>query len=408
MNKQRLMLMCVSLLAVWVLAACNPQGEEPANDAPPPPTIAATAVPVDTSEQSSSETVTEAVVEESVEAVSAAADADVDQSVEEEAVEVVEETTETEIVEDSPGAMGEWTADARLIPFDTFEFGYRMETTTSEGFNQFIDLKVRNSKPLSITLWIPTAGGLEDADMLSNMRMGVFENNSFLYAQGMGCIWSNEGAGNDEMLAFNTDSFLSFSSQPDAVFEGTETINGLETMVYTVGQETLATDIPVGTQIQEATGRFNLYELPTGELLIVRSELNMVSNYDMFGESFSDTPNVVTTFRSEISQINQPIDVQIPAECEQQAENFPYPIYSDGVIAASMPGMAILEVPGAAVSDVVAWYQAEMVNAGWTAGNVMEAGPLTNLDFTMDGRMVTVAIAQDPSTGNVAVTFIEG
>ena len=381
------------------LIACNSPSEGEGDNILP--TLAATAVvPNENTETNSEDNTT--VVEEVQEQVE-----ETQEVVEEVVEEVTESVAESEVMAQPAGlADGVWTADARLIPFDTFEFGYRIETTRADGFSQFVQLTVQNSKPDSITLYTPSAQGIDDSEMFNQMRLGVFEDRSFMYAPQLGCIWSNDGATNDEMLAFNTDTFLLFDEQPDAQFVGMETVNGLETYAYEVGQDTLTSDLPDGVQVIEATGRFNIYPLPSGEQIIVRANMEMISNFDMFNESFTDSADTVTTFTSEIMNINQPIDVQIPAECEEQSSNFPYPLYPDAFVQASMPDLSVVQVPGATKAEVAEWYQTEMVNAGWTQTGSQDLGQLIMIDFEMNGQTVTLNFVDDPSSGGVAVTFM--
>ena len=408
MKKFHKLLFLFILFSSFLLIACNPQAQSDDGIASPLPTIMPTAVIVSDEPLTSNTTSTDATtsVEEPEEPEESG---EPDQTnIEEDDVSTNSDVVETSNVGSSSGlAGGEWTADARLIPFDTFEFGYRMESDFSDGSNQYLSLTVLNSKPDSITLWVPMAGGIQDAEFFNAMRLGVFEENSFMYTPQSGCIWSNDGAGNDEILAFNTDGFLSFANQPDAVFEGMETVNGLETYAYTVGQETLAVDLPDGIQIQEANGRFNIFPLPTGELLIVKSEMRMVSNYNLFGESFSPNPDTVTTFTSEIKTINQAIDVQIPVECEQLTDNFPYPIYPDGFVQATMAGISIIQVTGGVQADVAEWYQTAMLNAGWTQTSNQDLGTMIMVTYQMNGQTVNMTIVDDPNAGGIIISFFE-
>lgn len=393
-----------SIITILVLASCNPQPEtaQPiqTND-DPPPTLAETAVPL-----------AEVAAEPTL------VPTNTPSPPEPENIQEPSETTENadaSSADDAAGAAGtlvgtNWTANARLIPFDTFVFGFEMKVVNNGGTPQIFGVTVQNSKPLSMTTWTPNVSGMSDQEamQMNEMRLGVFENSSYMYFPQMGCIWSNEGAGNDEMLAFNTDGFLKFANQPDAQFDGMETVNGLETYAYTIGEETLTTNLPPDAQVQEASGRINLYPLPTGKNLIVRSQMTMISNYDFLNESYGSTAeSVVTTFMSEVKSINEPLDIQVPEACAQQAESFSYPIYAGGQIQGSMPGISVLNVPDATLEDVAKWYETELASAGWTISNVLNLGPATNIDMSKDGQNVTVSITQDPSSGDIIVTFIE-
>lgn len=388
---------------IFLLIACNSPSPDDGDNILP--TLAATAV--NTSSNPEPESNTDAAVDTNP------AVEETQEQVEEAVEQVVEEVAEPEVEPESetntqPAGLSEgvWTADARLIPFDTFEFGYRIETTSPDGATQFIALSVLNSKPDSITLWRPSAQGFADSQFYNEVQLGVFEDSSFMYSPQTGCIWSNEGGTNDEMLGFNTDSFLLFDEQPDAQFVGMETINGLETFAYEVGQQTLTNDLPSGVQVVEANGRFNIYQTPEGEQLIVRSSMQMISNYNFFTESFSANPDTVMTFTSEITNINQPIEVAVPAECDQQANNFPYPLYPGGFVQASMPELAVVQVTGASKAEIAEWYQTEMVNAGWTQTGSQDLGQLIMLNFEMNGQAISINIVDDPSSGGVAVTFM--
>ena len=98
-----------------------------------------------------------------------------------------------------------------------------------------------------------------------------------------------------------------------------------------------------------------------------------------------------------MSDVNQPITIEVP-EAALQASALPedIPIPPDAEGASQTFGMITFSSPSTPkqISD---FYQAEMPNYGWTAGDVQEFSGMYTLGFTKESRTASFLISTDQS-----------
>jgi hypothetical protein len=108
----------------------------------------------------------------------------------------------------------------------------------------------------------------------------------------------------------------------------------------------------------------------------------------------------------ELTDINQPITIQPPANCSGAAEDIP--VMADAQDQAAMGDMTTYSSPST-FEDVVAFYEKEMKAMGWTEteGAGMSIEGMSTKSYTKDGRTVQIMISGDSSGGKTTVMITE-
>lgn len=107
----------------------------------------------------------------------------------------------------------------------------------------------------------------------------------------------------------------------------------------------------------------------------------------------------------EVKQINQPIDIQPPANCGGAAEDIPMMADAEG--QSSLAGTSMYTTPSK-LADVVAFYEKELKAKGWQAqaDAGMSNDTVSMKSYTKDGRTLQVVITAD-SSGKTSVLITE-
>jgi hypothetical protein len=176
---------------------------------------------------------------------------------------------------------------------------------------------------------------------------------------------------------------------------GTETINGIPTVHYKI--DTTAMDV--------------LGYLNSDGDVWVADPGNYVVKYTFQAtstgkESFFGTATGEGTIKwdYEVTNINQPIDIQAPANCGGAAEDIP--MMADAQDQAAFGSMSTYSTPSK-FSDVVAFYEKEMKAQRWTESEGgMSTEGMSTKSYTKDGRTVQVVITGD-SSGKTTVMITE-
>jgi predicted small lipoprotein YifL len=197
-----------------------------------------------------------------------------------------------------------------------------------------------------------------------------------------------------------------------AQFVGHETVNGIPTAHYKTNSNNASFltyvsgsgDVWIAKQggfvvkstfdgnFKDNSGMFcNITNLSADETKIKcqpdQSEFNMKWNY-------------------EVTNINQPINIQVPENCGGAAGDIP--MMADAQDAAVIGDMNTYSSPSA-FEDVVAFYEKEMKSKGWTEteGSGVSAEGLSMKNYIKDGRTVQIIITADTSGGMTSVTITE-
>lgn len=103
----------------------------------------------------------------------------------------------------------------------------------------------------------------------------------------------------------------------------------------------------------------------------------------------------------DLLEANTNITINPPDGCSAPAGN-DLPKMPDAQEGFSMNGMSSYTTASAA-ADVVAFYQAQMPAAGWTAGTANTTDALSTLSFTKDGKTATITITTDSGKTTVLI-----
>jgi hypothetical protein len=176
---------------------------------------------------------------------------------------------------------------------------------------------------------------------------------------------------------------------------GNETINGIPTAHYKLdvtGLETLG----------YLNGDGDVWVAEPGNYVV--KYVFQATGTDKF---FGGTSNSEGTIKwdYEVSDVNQPINIQAPENCGGAAEDIP--MMDDATDQASFGGTSTYSSPSK-FDDVVAFYEKEMKALGWTeAEGGMSAEGLSMKNYTKDGRTVQVMISGGTGGDNTSVMITE-
>jgi hypothetical protein len=175
---------------------------------------------------------------------------------------------------------------------------------------------------------------------------------------------------------------------------GNETVNGVPTVHYKLDVSGLET-------LGYLNGDGDVWVADPGNY-VVKYTFKATGSDKFFGSS--NTEGTIK-WDYEVSDVNQPIDIQAPADCGGAAEDIP--MMADAQDQAAMGDMSTYSTPST-FADVVAFYEKEMTATGWTEQEGgMSADGLSMKNYTKDGRTVQVMITADSSGGKTTVMITE-
>jgi hypothetical protein len=176
---------------------------------------------------------------------------------------------------------------------------------------------------------------------------------------------------------------------------GNDTINGVPAVHYKLdvtGLETLG----------YLNGDGDVWVAEPGNY-VVKYVFQATGSDKFFGGTSSTEGTIKWDY--EVSDVNQPIDIQPPADCGGAAEDIP--VMADAQDQAAFGSMSTYSTPSA-FEEVVAFYEREMKAMGWTEaeGSGMSAEGMSMKSYTKDGRTVQVVVTSD-SSGKTSVMITE-
>lgn len=179
--------------------------------------------------------------------------------------------------------------------------------------------------------------------------------------------------------------------------------NGVECHVYKFNEEDFdVAELPEGNEVQRAEGEVCVavdgnYVVQ----LIVNADFRYTDPDEIFEEG-----NVKMTF--DISDVNQPITIEPPAEAEAQTGGRDdIPMLPDAQVEFSSAEFITYRT-ASSPADAAQFYENEMLNQGWTAGgNNMAFEDSAFLDFQKDSTTASVIIGTDENGTNVVITITQ-
>jgi hypothetical protein len=179
--------------------------------------------------------------------------------------------------------------------------------------------------------------------------------------------------------------------------------NGVECHVYKFNEKDFdVAELPEGNEVQRAEGEVCV-AVDGGYVvqLIVDADFRYADPDEIFEEG-----NVKMTF--DISDVNQPITIEPPAEAEAQTGGRDdIPMLSDAQVEFSSAEFITYRT-ASSPADAAQFYETEMPNQGWTASEdsyTFEDGAF--LDFQKDNTTASVIIGTDENGTNVMITITQ-
>jgi hypothetical protein len=174
---------------------------------------------------------------------------------------------------------------------------------------------------------------------------------------------------------------------------GTETIGAVETTHYTFDERALGLTSPVSA---------------TGDVWLAQAE-GYVVRYSLVIEGASPYLGLSATGRYTIDYEQQPLvappDVTVPPDCPAGLVDVPPPADATGVV--NHPGVQTLTTAGTP-ADAQAWYDSQLVAAGWTAVTaplIVDGAEL--LTYARPGERLTVSLIGSGTATSVIVLLIK-
>ena len=176
---------------------------------------------------------------------------------------------------------------------------------------------------------------------------------------------------------------------------GNETVNGIPTAHYKLDVSGLET-------LGYLNGNGDVWVADPGNY-VVKYVFQATGSDKFFGGTSNSEGTIKWDY--EVSDVNQPIDIQPPADCGGAAEDIP--MMTDAQDQAAFGSTSTYSTPSK-FEDVAAFYEKEMKAQGWTeAEGGMSAEGLSMKNYTKDGRNVQVMITADSGGGKTQVMITE-
>lgn len=244
-------------------------------------------------------------------------------------------------------------------------------------------------------------GDMPELAGMQTISLIQIEDTVYSILPGMGCVASDAS---DETFEDPFGDLADASTYLDGVTGATrvlpnETINGVEAIHYTFEQSTL----PNTSQLQSVKG--DVYVAVEGGYMVrlILDGSGQLSALDDSPEESSGTIHLQT----DLFDVNQPLTVEPPEGCD--AASSAYPMLEGATNLVSMAGFVNYQVSAVSLADAVAFYQTEMIAAGYTANkdSTFVSDSSAILSFGKDGKEITVTITEDTATGGLNILIAE-
>lgn len=319
--------------------------------------------------------------------------------------EATEPPAETTTAEESSLTFGNISTDYQ---FDSYHFTLSMIATGTDDADNEISQSIEadiitTSDPQAMSMTTNLAGMGDAVGGGENVEMIIvqIEDTSYTVLPGMGCITSPADSTIENPFSdfANPDNFL--SEIEDADYVGDTTVNGIDVKQYHFNETNLKNDAI--NDVDQLEG--DVYVAKDGGYLV---RLVMQGTGNM-ADILDTTVNTTGEIHVELNltEVNEPITVEIPEACTGSGADAEYPILEDATELATMSGLVSYQTV-TAVTDVIAFYDEQMTNDGWTK-NTDESFQMEDtaiLVYTKDGQTVNITIGADPDTGGTFVLII--
>ena len=176
-------------------------------------------------------------------------------------------------------------------------------------------------------------------------------------------------------------------------FVGAETVNGVPAKHYVVDESGISV-------LGYSDAKAEAWIADSGNFVVKYTF--QATGKDTF---FSTSQDAEGTIRwvYEVTNVNQPVDIQAPEDCGGAPEDVP--IMADAQDMSSFGDLTTYTSPSA-LGDVVAFYKAEMPNNGWSedaSSGSFSTNTFTTLSFTKEGRTASITITYDQASGTTVL-----
>jgi hypothetical protein len=233
---------------------------------------------------------------------------------------------------------------------------------------------VRDPLAESVTVW-----GDDPSEGMQSIRIGDMQYLSFGEGECIATSASDEDEIAGEML--DPEEVIGGISSAKRV-RPDETINGIRCRHYTFDESAFVTQ-----QFARASGE--AWIAVDGDYVV-----KYVAQVE--GENPETGEDGYMLVEYEISDINEPLVIEPPADCAALDEA-DFPLMPDASDVSLMGTMATYAT-GSGVSDVVVFYQEEMAALGWTEDDgAFVSDEAAMLNFSKDGESLVVSVSVDDS-----------
>ncbi len=242
-------------------------------------------------------------------------------------------------------------------------------------------------EPAARQLTLEKAGDLPD---LTSVFMAEEDGAAYERRGENSCIATVIEKGNLPMARLEPASFL--TGVVGAEEAGSETVNGVAANRYTFDERAL--------------GQLGLTK-STGELWVASDEGYIVkyllttkgtSNY--FGDGIEGT----LTWDYELTDINQPLSIEIPKDCPAGLVNAP--LLLDATNILSQPGLLVFNTP-TSLTDASSFYQEQIPALGWEpVGAPAISDAMFFLDYTQGDKKMTLMITAGKGVTTVRIVTV--
>ena len=173
---------------------------------------------------------------------------------------------------------------------------------------------------------------------------------------------------------------------------GSETVNDVAAKHYTFDDRALG-------QMKRAKSTGEMWVASDGGY-IVRYKVTTTGDAEYFGDGIAGT----LTWDYELTNVNQPVTVQLPEDCPDGLIDAP--VLSDAANIENLPGSLSFEM-SSNLADAAAFYQEQLPSLGWKLEEEQAiSGPSAFMRFTQDNRQMMVTMTAEAGVTAVSIQAV--
>ncbi len=299
----------------------------------------------------------------------------------------------------------ELSALSRELDFDSYRFALEMQFSgTDASGNEFVqDISADIAfvaQPLAMAISMSMEGvpGTNEFDQIAMAQIG---ETTYMVMPGVGCITSAAVEGGlieDNPFADFLDPSQLIDDLQGAKYAGREEVNGIQTLVYEFDESFLKNE----DEMEWADGK--IYVAADGNYL-VRMIMDGEGAMDVFNAGSTQTGLVHMAFN--LTDVNQPVEIGIPEECDNAAGSGDLPMLEDAFEISTFAGFLNYK-SNATIEDGVAFYEDVLGEDGWLKNEdesfMMEGTAM--LSYNREGESLTLTLGDDNESGGIFIMLM--